>query len=295
MAQVALKQAARATVRDWIALLKVRQTALLTITGVAAYVLTCGPLFDPLRAMWVGGALWLTIGGCTALNMWLDRDIDALMARTAHRPLAAGRIAPRQALVFGWVLSLAGFALSLGLGLPFTAVVLAGFLIDLLVYTAWLKRRTPLSIVFGGVSGGMPILAGRVVALGRPDVMGLLLACSVLLWIPSHILTLALCYAEDYRRAAVPMWPNVYGPRRTRTFIAAANLLNTLVLALCAVMLGIHLAAQIILLCMSLGLFLLSLAQLLAPVERRDWLLFKLASVYMLASSLLLTVGKLLG
>ncbi|MCX7682906.1 MAG: UbiA family prenyltransferase [Anaerolineae bacterium] len=294
MAQVMLKQATGARAKDWIALLKVRQTALLTITGIAAYILTCGPLFDPLRAVWVGAALWFTVGGCTVLNMWLDRDIDALMARTANRPLAAGRIVPTQALIFGWVLSLVGFALSLGLGLPFTTVVLTGFVIDLLVYTAWLKRRTPLSIIFGGVSGGMPVLAGRVLALGGLDLIGLLLAGSVLLWIPSHILTLALCYAEDYKRAAVPMWPNVYGPRRTRIFIAAASLLNTLVLALCTMLLGIHPAAQAVLLAMSLGLFLLSLVQLLTPRERRDWLLFKLASVYMLASSVLLTVGKLL-
>ncbi len=295
MAQAVLNQATRTRFKDWVALLKLRQTALLTITGVSSYVLTCGPLFNPLLAVWVAAALGLTIGGCTVLNMWVDRDIDALMERTAGRPLAAGRITAGQAFIFGAIISGAGFSLSLGLGLPFSAVVLTGFLVDLLVYTVWLKRRTPLSIVFGGISGGMPVLAGRVLALGRPDLIGFLLASSVLLWIPSHILTLALYYADDYRRAAVPVWPNVYGPLRTRIFIAVANLLNTIVLALCTVMLHIHSAAQLILLSMSLGMFILSLIQLLAPAGQRDWLLFKLASVYMLASSLLLTVGRFLG
>jgi heme O synthase-like polyprenyltransferase len=105
---------------------------------------------------------------------------------------------------------------------------------------------------------------------------------------------LALRYAEDYRRAGVPVWPNVYGPRATRLFIAGANLLNTLVLAACAFLLSMHPVAQAALVAISLGLFGLSALQLVAPTERRNWLLFKMASLYMLTSSLLLTVGSVL-
>jgi protoheme IX farnesyltransferase len=139
----------------------------------------------------------------------------------------------------------------------------------------------------------MPVLAGRVLALGRVDAIGVLLAGSVLLWIPSHILTLAIRYADDYDRAGVPMWPNLCGPRATRLFIATANLLNTLVLTAAGTMLRIHPIPLLLLLGASLGMLTLSALQLVAPTERRNWVLFKAASLYMLASSLLLTLGSL--
>lgn len=177
--------------------------------------------------------------------------------------------------------------------LRFGTVVASGLVLDLVIYTVWLKQRTPLSIVFGGVSGGMPVLAGRVLAVGRVDVVGILLASSILLWIPSHILTLAIRYGDDYRRAGLPTWPNVYGPRATRMFIAGANLLNTVVLTISGLILRVNLVALILLLGASLVMSALSTIQLVAPTERRNWLLFKAASLYMLASSLLLTIGSL--
>jgi heme o synthase len=280
-------------VEDFGALLKPRQTALLLVTGICAYTLTRGLPFDPLEGAWMTAGLLLAIAGCTALNMLIDRDIDARMERTADRPLPAGRLGPIQALLFGGLLSAAGLTLSFALDVRFGAVVAGGFLFDLLVYSAWLKRRTPLSILFGGVSGGMPVLAGRVLGLGRIDLVGVLLTASVLLWIPSHILTLAIRYADDYRRAGVPMWPLVYGPRATRMLIAAANVLNALSLIAAGLLLRVHPATLAALLGMSLGMIALSATQLADPTERRNWLLFKTASLYMLASSLLLTVGAL--
>ena len=140
----------------------------------------------------------------------------------------------------------------------------------------------------------MPVLAGRVLAQGQVDLVGLLLSGSVLLWIPSHILTLALRYSHDYQRAGVPVWPNVYGSQSTRLVIAVANLLNTLVLTVCAFLLHVHPVVRVLVLGMSLGMFGLSTLQLVVPTQRRNWLLFKLASLYMLASSLSLTAGSLL-
>jgi protoheme IX farnesyltransferase len=281
-------------VGDFWALTKIRQTALLVTTGASAYLLTRGLPLDPLEFVQMIMGLLLSISGCTALNMLLDRRIDAQMERTADRPLAAGRVQPGEALIFGVLLSLIGLALSFWLDLYFGLVVAAGFAVDLLVYTAWLKRRTPLSIVFGGVAGGMPVLAGRVLALGHVDIVGLFLATSILLWIPSHILTLALRYSRDYRRAGVPVWPNVYGPRSTRLAIAIASLLNTMVLAACTFLLGVQPVARVLVLGMSFAMFELSILQLVVPTDRRDWLLFKLASLYMMLSSLLLTVGSLM-
>jgi len=293
MEAVIQRQTARARLVDYWSLIKSLQTALLLVTAVCAYTLTRGLPFDPREGTLMALGLLLSISGCTVLNMLLDRDIDGLMGRTASRPLPAGRIRPFEAALFGGLLSLAGLALSFALNLRFGVVVALGFGFDLLVYTIWLKRRTPLSIIFGGISGGMPVLAGRVLALGRVDMVGVLLAGSILLWIPSHILTLAMRYADDYDRAGVPTWPNVYGHRATRLFIAAANLSNTLVLVGCALLLRVHPVSLLLLLGMSLVMFVLSALQLATPTERRNWLLFKTASIYMLASSLLLTVGSL--
>jgi protoheme IX farnesyltransferase len=278
---------------DLWALTKPRQTMLLLVTGVCTYTLSRGLPFNPLEGVWMVAGLLCAISGCTALNMLLDLDIDNKMIRTANRPLPSGALRPAEALLFGGLLSITGLVLSFALDLAFGLVVAAGFAIDLLIYTAWLKRRTPLSIVFGGISGGMPVLAGRVLGLGRVDGIGILLASSVLLWIPSHILTLATRYAADYERAGVPMWPNVYGPRATRLFIAMSNLTNTLVLMGTGLLLHIDRLALLILCATSLGIFTLSAWQLVAPTERRNWVLFKAASFYMLASSLLVTIGAI--
>jgi protoheme IX farnesyltransferase len=279
---------------DFVALTKLKQTALLLITGLCAYALTHGWPFEPLPMAGMAAGLFFSISGCTVLNMLLDRDVDARMGRTRGRPLPSSRIQVTEAALFGGALSLLGLGFSFGLGRSFGLVIAAGFFFDLVVYTAWLKRRTALSILLGGVAGGMPVLAGRVLALGRVDLVGLLLAGSVLLWVPSHILTLALRYGGDYRRAGVPVWPNVYGRRSTHSFIAGANLLNVLVLMACALFLRVHVLALIPLLAMGLAMFGLSMVQLIDPDEGRNWLLFKAASLYMLASSLLLTVGGLL-
>jgi len=274
-------------------LTKPRQTVLLLVTGVCAYTLSRGLPFSPLEGLWMSAGLLCSISGCTALNMVLDQDIDGSMKRTADRPLPSGSVLPSEALLFGGLLSAVGLLLCFGLDLAFGLVVVSGFTVDLLIYTAWLKRRTPLSILFGGISGGMPVLAGRVLALGRLDGIGILLASSVLLWIPSHILTLAIRYAADYDRAGVPMWPNVYGTHATRLFIATANLMNTVVLTSAGLLLHIDRLPLLSLLGMSLGMFILSAWQFVAPSERGNWILFKAASLYMLVSSLLLTLGAI--
>lgn len=279
---------------DFWALIKFKQTALLLVTGFCGYLLGRGWPVPPLEGLGMLAGLFLAISGCTALNMVLDRDIDARMARTAGRPLPAGRIRPSQAALLGSSLAAAGLALCLALDWRFGLVVTAGLAFDLLVYTTWLKRRSALSIVFGGVAGGMPVLAGRVLALGYVDPIGLLLASAVLLWIPAHILTLALRHADDYRAAGVPTWPNQYGPRATRLFIAVSNLLNALTLTTTALLLRLHPIPLALLVALGLAMLALAAAQLVAPTDRRNWLLFKAASVYMLLSSLLLTGGSLL-
>lgn len=277
-----------------VALTKQRQSVLLLVTGVGAYALSlpAGIRWPELAVGTV--ALWLAVSGCTVLNMVLDRDIDAKMARTAGRPLPTGEVSPRVATGFGLVLSLAGLVLAWSAGTVFGAVVTAGFAIDLGVYTAWLKRRTPLSIVFGGVSGGMPALAGRVLAIGRVDLVGALLALGVLLWIPAHILTLAMRRADEYREAGIPAWPCVYGPTATRRLIAASTVAGAVTLLSAGVLLRIHFVPLAVLAVLGICLSALAFAGLIRPSDRHDWVLFKAASVYMAASFCCLVVGAAL-
>jgi protoheme IX farnesyltransferase len=277
-----------------VALTKQKQTMLLLVTGVGAYALTLpGAIVWP-RLLLGAAALWLSVSGCTVLNMVLDRDIDAKMARTAARPLPTGELSVRSAVLYGLALSLPGLALAWVLGTTFGAVVTAGFAIDFVVYTAWLKRRTPLSILVGGVSGGMPALAGRALALGRIDAVGVLLATSVLLWIPAHILTLAMRRSDEYRSAGVPAWPSVYGPTATRRLIAGSSILGACTLFAAGWLLRVPTAALSVLAVLGLLLCSLAIGGLVRPSDRHDWVLFKAASIYMASSFGCLVVGAAL-
>jgi protoheme IX farnesyltransferase len=277
-----------------VALTKQKQTILLLVTGVGAYALTLpGAIVWP--QLLVGAlSLWLSVSGCTVLNMVLDRDIDAKMARTASRPLPMGEVSVRSALLYGCALSLPGLGLAWSLGATFGAVVTAGFAIDFVVYTAWLKRRTPLSILVGGVSGGMPALAGRALALGEIDIVGILLAVGVLLWIPAHILTLAMRRSDEYRAAGIPAWPSVYGPTATRRLIAGSSIIGACTLFAAGWLLRVPTAALTVLALLGLTLCALAIGGLLRPSDRHDWALFKAASIYMASSFGCLVVGAAL-
>jgi protoheme IX farnesyltransferase len=274
-----------------VALTKQRQTVLLLVTGVGAYALTVPGAIDWPLLLLGSAALWLAVSGCTVLNMVLDRDIDAKMTRTARRPLATGEITVRVATAFGIGLSAPGLLLAWLLGPAFGAVVTTGFLIDFVVYTAWLKRRTPLSILIGGLSGGMPALAGRVLAVGHVDLVGVLLAAGVLLWIPAHILTLAMRRADEYRTAGVPAWPSVYGLAATRRLIAGSTVAGALTLLAAGVLIGVHPTALAVLAALGLALCALAVGGLVRPSDKHDWLLFKAASVYMASSFGCLVAG----
>lgn len=281
-------------VRALLALTKPKQTGLLLVTAVGAYALTAAPAIDAVRLIVGTCALALAISGCTVLNMVLDRDIDAKMDRTASRPLPRGEVSVRQAVTVGVAMSAAGLALAAACSAAFLVVVGAGLFFDLVVYTAWLKRRSPLSILIGGLSGGMPALAGRVLALGRVDAVGVMLALGVVLWIPAHILTLATRHAKEYERAGVPVWPSVYGERSARRAIAVGSVLGTIVLTVAGLVEGITRGAIVTLVLLGLALDALAALVLVSPTDEHNWVLFKAASVYMLGAFLCLTFGAVL-
>lgn len=277
----------RIRTRYW-PLIKSLQTGLLLTTGVAGYMSCRCPVMNWSVLLSLAGSLFLAISGSTVLNMWYDRDLDARMQRTCWRPLPAGQIGPREALILGVVLSAAGMGWALALDPLYAAVVFAGLFFDVVVYTVWLKRRSAWSIVWGGVSGSMPVLAGRVLGLGQFDMVGVLLALAVLFWIPTHILTFNLRYFEDYQQAEIPTFPAAYGFQATRLVIALSSMLAALMMTLAVYWVGTRAGFLHLLAVLSAGLLLLAVASLLRPSERVNFGLFKYASLYMLSSMLLL-------
>jgi len=210
--------------KSYYSLIKSLQTSLLLVTGVTGYVSARVPEVNWETLIGLLGSLFLTISGSTVLNMVYDRDIDYRMVRTMHRPLPSGKVSVREAFVLGMFLSLSGIVWAISLAPLYALIVFAGLFLDVVVYTLWLKRRTPWAIVWGGISGGMPILAGRVLGIGGIDYIGVLLSLSILLWIPTHILTFSMRFFNDYRRAGIPTFPSVYGYKKTRLIIAVSSL-----------------------------------------------------------------------
>ena len=271
-------------------LIKSLQTGLLVATGMAGYMSVRCPIFNVLTLVGLFISLVTSISGSTILNMWWDRDIDGKMNRTNKRPLAAGKIAPREAFWVGLVLSLIGVGLAIVTDLLFGLVIFAGLFIDVVIYTIWLKRRTPWAIVFGGISGGMPILAGRVLGLGSFDWIGILLSLGILLWIPTHILTFSMRYFDDYNAAMIPTFPSAFGFKITRITIAISSVLAALAMGTAALGIGMAWGFLRLLAVLSSGLVLMAVTMIFRPSERVNFGLFKYASVYMLSSMFLMVV-----
>lgn len=269
-------------------LIKSLQTGLLLLTGLAGFMSTRCPALNIPELLALTGSLFLSISGSTVLNMWYDRDIDAIMPRTCNRPLSTGVTQPREALVFGLILSILGVGWSLVLDPLYGLVVFAGLFFDVVIYTIWLKRKTPWSILWGGISGGMPVLAGRVFGIGQIDWIGITLALGVLFWIPTHILTFSIRYHEDYQAAQVPTFPGRYGFHTTRIIIAVSSVLTALSLGAASYGVGLTWGFLRLLVVLSAGLFILAVRSLTSPSERITFGLFKYASLYMLSTMLLM-------
>jgi protoheme IX farnesyltransferase len=275
--------------KAYLPLIKTLQTGLLLSTGLAGFMSAHTPL-ELTTLVGLAGSLFLAISGSTILNMWYDCDLDTVMNRTHNRPLASGRVSKQEALWLGLILSTIGVGWALILSAYYALVVFAGLFFDVVVYTIWLKRRTCWSIFWGGISGGMPILAGRVLATGSVDLVSLLLTMAVLFWIPTHILTFNMRYFADYQAAKVPTFPSAYGFEATRAIIALSAIIAAASIGVAGVMIGVQAGALRLMAVLSSGLLLLSLATVFKPSEQVNYSLFKYASVYMLASMILLSL-----
>ncbi len=213
------------TAGDYLALMKPRIILLLLITTLTTMIIA-SPHHIALRLLLLtllGGTL--AAGSANAFNMFVDRDIDAVMRRTCLRPVPAGRLRPRQALGFGIATGLLSIGvMTWGVNLLSAALSTAGIVFYVGVYTLWLKRTTPQNIVVGGAAGAVPPLVGWAAATGHIALPAVVLFAIVFLWTPPHFWALALGKADDYRAAGIPMLPVVRGERETRRQIVAYSL-----------------------------------------------------------------------
>lgn len=204
------------TVSDFISLLKPGVMSLVVFTGLAGMAIAPGSL-HPLQYALTLACIALGSGAGAAINMWYDRDIDAIMKRTQKRPLPLGKIAPDDALALGLFLSLLAVTL-MGLALNWAAAGILAFAIFFyaVVYTMWLKRATPQNIVIGGAAGAFPPVIGWAAVTGDVTLMPAILFLIIFLWTPPHFWALALYKNEDYARAGVPMMPVIAGDPSTK-------------------------------------------------------------------------------
>ena len=277
---VAVPVAAAASWRDVVTLLKLRIGVLVVVTAFAGAVAAGGLSAGTLAVLAV--ACLAASSGASALNHYFDRDLDARMARTAGRPLPSGRIRdPRVALGIG--LALIGVSLLAApvLGWGAVAYLLAGAATYAVVYTAWLKRRTPYSIVVGGAAGSFAALAGWQAAASTWDPAAQLLATVLFLWTPTHFWSLSIVLERDYRAAGIPALSALVGARRT----AAVVHVNTVALVVTSLALAVYVgAAYLVLAALAGAWFLVYTGRLRRdPSPERAFLTFKLSGLYLLA------------
>ena len=277
-------------VADFVELLKPRVMSLVVFTGAAGLAVAPGSVHPVLAAVAVL-CIAVGAGASGAINMWYERDIDALMTRTAGRPLPTGRVEPAEALSLGVILALFSVML-MGLALNWVAAALLALAIGfyVFVYTVWLKRRTPQNIVIGGAAGAFPPMIGWAAATGEVSVASIALFALIFFGTPPHFWALALVKSADYARAGVPMLPVVAGARETKRQMLIYTLL-LLPIALAPTLLGIagwiYGAAAIL-----LGLlFVLAAVRVwYDETERSAWAMFGYSILYLFVLFALLIV-----
>jgi len=283
-----------ATVGDYIALMKPRVMSLVVFTALVGLAVAPGSI-NPITGFTALLCITVGAGASGALNMWYDADIDALMIRTARRPVPMGRVQPGEALAFGLTLS-AFSVVVLGLLVNVLAAALLAFTIFfyVAVYTMWLKRSTPQNIVIGGAAGAFPPMIGWAAVTGSLSLEPVLLFMIIFFWTPPHFWALALYRTEEYARAGVPMLPVVAGDVSTRRHI----LFYTLILVPIGIApwpLGFAGALYGATAVITGGIMVLLAAQVLSerrPVERASKQLFAFSILYLFLLFAVLLVDR---
>ena len=274
-------------------LIKSLQTLLLLLTGITGFISSRCPYTSWDLTLLMIISLFLAISGTTVFNMIYDKDIDAKMNRTNKRPLPAGEISSKEAIILGLILTIVGLAIAFYLSVLYGLIIFAGLFIDFVIYTVWLKRISAWSILWGGISGGMPILAGRVLGIGEIDITGILLAASILFWIPTHIMTFNIRHFEDYNNAKIPTFASKYGFKNTRLIISLSAILSSMAFILGAFVLGLEWGFIRVLIILALIALGFAINSILKPNDKTNFRVFKVASLYMVAAMLIIAIGSI--
>ena len=271
-------------VKNYYELTKPKIWYLLVFTAFAA-ALTASLLFD----VYVSPLTWvLIIGGVAAgsaaadtLTSFNDRDIDAVMDRTKARPIPSGRISPKNALMFGLILTVISLTFAWLINIWAFALMVFGLFDNIIVYSKWLKRRSQTNIILGGFSGGAPALIGYVAVTTQNIEIGLVMAGLVFLWIPTHIWSLALHVKKDYARAGIPMLPVTSNERRSVRIIAGTTLIMVIFSVLPFFFDQFGLIYLITASIFGIATVMLSIWLLVKPSEKASWTVFKFSSPYL--------------
>ena len=274
------------TVRNYYELTKPKIWYLLVFTAFGS-ALTASLLFDiSIQALtWI-----LLIGGVAAgsaaadtLTGYNDRDIDAIMDRTRGRPIPSGRVSPKNALIFGLILTAISLIFSWFINIWAFALMAFGLFDNILVYSKWLKRRSQTNIILGGFSGGAPAMIGYVAVTTQNIEIGLVMAGLVFLWIPTHIWSLALHVKKDYTKAGVPMLPVVSSEKKSVRVIAWTTLMMVLFSILPFFFNQFGLIYLITASIFGVAMIVVSTWLLINPSEKASWIVFKFSSPYLTA------------
>lgn len=278
--------------REYAALLKLRIVGLLVLTSIFAALIASQGDFHLKEIIVLTMAGVLACTGASMLNHYFDRDVDAVMDRTRNRPIPAGKVEPRRVCWLGVTLILLSLPVSLMINPLTTAYILAGALVYVVVYTIWLKRRSAVNIVIGGLAGSFAVLAGYAAMTNTTSLLAILLAFLLFLWTPPHFWAFAIVHKSSYMQASIPMLPVTCGEA------IAARLILIHTVLLFAVSLVLHALGYFGNLYLAIAIasgtvFLaLNVLLLLSPQRGRAWNSYKFSGIYLLSifSGMLLEV-----
>jgi protoheme IX farnesyltransferase len=270
-------------VASYVAVTKPPSVLLLVFTALVPMIIAAGGQPVPVRLFLVAVvAITLGCAGANTLTCYIDRDIDALMERTRKRPIPSKRIyPPEKALYWGLLLTLLSLILAWTINLFSFVCVALGFLDNVIVYSLLTKRRSPLNVIWGGFSGGLPALFGWAAVRNEVSLTALFIAALVVLWIPNHIWNLAIFYSDDYKKVKVPMLPAVFDLKRTLRCIAATVLLMYLASIGLYFVGGFGWPYLVVALVSGLLISVGNMYLFFRPSRRSAWLMFKLSSPYL--------------
>jgi heme o synthase len=280
-----LMSSAVTLVKTYWELSKPKIIMLLVFTGIAGMLVAYKEVHETPSLVALGiGLVAILLGSCGAevLTNYHDRDIDSQMKRTHSRPIPSGRVTPRNALIFGFSASILSVVICLYFNWLAAACMLFGLVDNVGVYSLWLKRRSWLNIILGGISGGMPVLVGYTAIAGAITPLALFMAALVVVWIPTHIWSLAIKEKEEYRAAKIPMLPVIVNARVATLSIALTS--SLLVVFSLAILFVPNAASPFYIVSAALlGAAMLGYSIKLAidRTEKTAWTLFKLSSPYL--------------